>query len=97
MDVGCQGRISDGGVFHHTSLHHAIEDGRANLPNPSPYPGDDQGSPFAMVGDEAFPLRSYIMKPYPQRNLSMEQRIYNYRLSRARRIIENTFGILANR
>lgn len=37
------------------------------------------------------------MKPYPHRNLTAEQRRYNYRLSRARRCVENAFGILANR
>ena len=37
------------------------------------------------------------MKPYPFRGLSKKQRIYNYYLSRARRIVENLFGILANR
>jgi hypothetical protein len=97
VDVGCQGRISDGGVFHHTTLHEAIEDGQAHLPPDAPYPNDNVDCPFAIVADEAFPLRSYIMKPYPMRNLTMPQRIYNYRLSRARRIVENAFGILANR
>jgi hypothetical protein len=37
------------------------------------------------------------MKPYASRNLTHEQRIFNYRLSRAHRIVENAFGILANR
>ena len=97
MNVGSQGRCSDGGVFSHTSLYHAIETNSAGLPEKACLPGTQHQLPYAMVADEAFPLRSYIMKPFAQRNLTYRQRVYNYRLSRARRTVENAFGILANR
>ena len=49
------------------------------------------------MGDEAFSLQHNLMRPYGRKNLSVEQRIYNYRISRARRCIENSFGILEAR
>lgn len=49
------------------------------------------------MGDEAFPLMDNLMKPFSRKTLNEEQAIFNYRLSRARRIVENAFGILASR
>jgi hypothetical protein len=97
IDIGTNGRVSDVGVFMKTALCAAINDGSLNLPTPAPLPGDDQVVSYAFVADEAFPLRKHIMKPFPFRRLEFEERIYNYRLSRARRVVENAFGILANR
>ena len=49
--------------------------------------------PYFLVGDEIFPLKTWLMRPYPG-SLDNEHRISNYRLSRARRTIGNAFGIL---
>ena len=97
IDVGCNGRISDGGVYRNSSLSQALSENRLNVPAAQAVANSDAVLPYVIVADDAFPLKDHIMKPYPMRNLSKEQRIYNYRLSRARRIVENAFGILANR
>lgn len=60
-------------------------------------PHTDIKTHYAFVSDEAFPLKLYMLRPYARDHLTDEQRIFNYRLSRARRVIENTFGILTVR
>ena len=53
--------------------------------------------PYFIVADNAFPMKLWLQKPYPVRGLSLAQRNFNYRLSRARRIVENAFGMWAQR
>ena len=54
--------------------------------------------PYVLVGDEAYPLLKYMMRPYSRSGkLNEEKKVFNYRLSRARRIIECAFGILVAR
>lgn len=96
-DVGTAGSASDCGIFNKCQLKEGIEQGVIQLPDPEPLAGDDQDTPYFLIGDEAFPLRTWMMKPHARRGLDDEERIYNYRLSRARRLVENAFGILANR
>ncbi|XP_033103960.1 uncharacterized protein LOC117106669, partial [Anneissia japonica] len=97
VDFGTNGRVSDGGVFSKCSLDKGLKNKAIGVPNASPLPGTNVDVPYMIVADEAFPLREDIMKPYPLRQLTKEQRVFNYRLSRARRVSENTFGIFSNR
>lgn len=52
---------------------------------------------FVFLGDEAFALHEHVLKPYAQRELTHEKRVFNYRLSRARNCVENTFGLISSR
>ena len=97
IDVGCNGRISDGGVFRNCHLSKALEQNSFNIPSVGELPNDGRKLPYVIVRDDASPLKTYLMKPYPHQHLSREKRIFNYRLSRARRVFENAFDILVNR
>ena len=96
-DVGTNGRVSDGGVWNKCSLSKAIDDGDICLPRAKCLPFGKEKVPHVFVGDDAFALKTYLMKPYPQSGLTDDRCIYNYRHSRARRLSENLFGIIANR
>ena len=99
IDVGSYGRNSDGGIFSQSSLGRAMAGNKLKLPSDSPLPNASElGSmPYVILADEAFPLQTHIMRPYPRRGLSREQQAFNYRLSRGRRVVENVFGIMAAR
>ena len=52
---------------------------------------------MVFVADDAFPLTKQCMKPYGRKNLSDEERVFDYRCSRFRRISEIAFGIWSTR
>ncbi|XP_067928271.1 uncharacterized protein [Watersipora subatra] len=96
VDVGAQGRASDGGVFEVSTLQASLTSNNINVPPARLLPGCKEPLPYVILADEAFPLKSHLMRPYPKRVLTDERRIFNYRLSRVRRLIENSFGILSS-
>lgn len=95
-DVGCQGRISDGGVIKNTEFYKSLENKTLMIPEPTYLKNSENKMPYVFVADEAFQLKDNIMKPFSgvQQKGSI-QRSFNYRLSRARRVVENVFGILS--
>ncbi|XP_055333828.1 uncharacterized protein LOC129585241 [Paramacrobiotus metropolitanus] len=97
VDIGGYGRQSDGGTWSKCALGKAVEDGTLIMPKPERPLLCEHLLPHVFVADAAFPISVHLMRPYPDRNLSRAARIFNYRLSRARRVVENAFGILASR
>ncbi|XP_054283237.1 uncharacterized protein LOC129000300 [Macrosteles quadrilineatus] len=97
VDVGAYGKNSDGGIFSSTNFCKAVEREELSIPSSENLPQTTMEVPYVMVGDEAFPLKTYLMRPYPKNDLDDEKYIFNYRLSRARRVVENAFGILCQK
>ncbi|CAN8011238.1 unnamed protein product, partial [Ixodes pacificus] len=95
VEVGHHGSESDGGIFARSKIQQLIVSGEQGLPSPTAV-GEEGELPYYLVGDEAFPLKPYLMRPYPRKS-ALRRKIFNYRLSRGRRVVENTFGILAQR
>lgn len=98
VDVGSYGKNSDAGIFTSSAMGKSLDNKTFGMPADTII-NENSGTivPHVIVGDEAFPLKTYLMRPYSGRNLPEEKRIFNYRLSRARRISENAFGILCQK
>lgn len=97
VDVGVQGRECDAGVFLGTDLYAAVEQNTRQIPPKRSLPGRDVDMPFVIVADDAFAMSERIMKPFVGRHSKGSiERAFNYRHSRARRVIENVFGIMSS-
>lgn len=99
IEIGYAGRNSDGGIFRASAIKHWITNEMSNLPPPSRLPDDENecNFPYYFVGDEAFPLSRYLMRPYPQKTLDNTKRVFNYRLSRGRKSVECAFGMMTKK
>lgn len=84
-------------LFGGCSLQNALKERIADIPAAVTLPSTDHLAPYTITVDEAFPLRPYLMKPYPHWQLEEPKNVFNYRLAHAWRIVEKAFGILANR
>jgi hypothetical protein len=92
---GSYGRNSDGGIFAHSELGKYLET-HPGIPEEKQFPGTLRLAPHVIMGDEAFPLKICLLKPYPESQSKGDnvKSIFNYMLSRSRRVVEKAFGIL---
>lgn len=95
IDVGAYGRNSDGGIFSQSVIGKMLNNKTLNVPSTE----NGEPLPYVTVGDEAFPLKNYLLRPFSRRYLGDNEpnKIFNYRLSQGRHVVENTFGILVAR
>ncbi|KAF2889757.1 hypothetical protein ILUMI_16417 [Ignelater luminosus] len=96
IDVGSYGKNSNGGILEHSQYGKLLYQNKLNLRERKHVNENIQDPlPFVFVGDKAFQLSEHLMKSYPRRDLDIQKRRYNYRLSSARQAVECIFGILA--
>lgn len=99
VDIGGYGKNSDGGIFDSSNMGQRFEAGLMNIPKDKPLPGQNESCSHVLIGDEAFALKPYLMRPFPYRQsrLNPRKENYNIRLCKARRVVENAFGILVQK
>lgn len=82
------GSLNDAGTFQQSDLGILLNKNAVPLPRPNNLPNSNIMCPYFFIGDSGFGLKEYIITPYARcANLTCSQKIFNYRLCRARRLI----------
>ena len=95
VDIGSLGGENDATILTNSTIGRSFDQVPTILGIPQPTKHIGKSLPYVLLGDDIFPLKPWLLKPYPGRKLHETQQVFNYRLSRARRTIENAFGVLS--
>uniref|UniRef100_A0A1I7YPK6 DDE Tnp4 domain-containing protein n=1 Tax=Steinernema glaseri TaxID=37863 RepID=A0A1I7YPK6_9BILA len=97
LEIGSPGRCSDAQIYKTSECAKHFTDGVYDVPAPSTY--SNRTLPYVVVGDQGFGLSPILMRPFNMREAAKDRtkHEFNKRLSRARRVTENCFGVLVNR
>ena len=96
INIGWPGSVHDARVFVNSAVYHKAINGEILTGNELKI--TDKVVPLFLIGDSAYPLSSWLMKPFAHNTaLSNSERKYNYYLSRSRIVVENAFGRLKAR
>jgi len=72
VDIGAEGRQSDGGVWSRSSMGRAFSRGDIDIPLPKCV-SEGPILPYVLVGDEAFQLTNYLMRPFPGKGITKKK------------------------
>ncbi|XP_066596930.1 uncharacterized protein [Prorops nasuta] len=98
VDIGAFGGMNDAGVFSKSNIGINLQNEQLHLPHEEIcLPNSQLKTWYYFVADDAFKLSPRVMKPYSKQNLTYDEKIFNYRVSRARPTVESAFGILSNK
>ncbi|XP_038053730.1 protein ANTAGONIST OF LIKE HETEROCHROMATIN PROTEIN 1-like [Patiria miniata] len=96
VNFGFPGSVHDTRVFANSSIFQLGEAGQLFPPTTRMIEG--VVVPIVILADSAYPLLPWVMKPYLDNGaLTRDMKTFNYRLSRARMVTENTYGRLKGR
>lgn len=94
-NVGTPGKNHDSDVFYKSSIPKILSSALFQREKKTSH-GVSVGP--VLLADQAFPLQKHVMKPFSQPgDTGSVSRVFNYHLSRARRVVENSFGRLKAR
>ncbi|XP_071985429.1 uncharacterized protein [Engystomops pustulosus] len=95
IETGSYGSTNDSRILETSAMARQLLQKHINIPPAKALTGSSTILPHVFVADEAFGLRTHLLRPYCKRGLTNMKRIYNARLSRARKTVECAFGILS--
>ena len=86
------GSTSDAQIFKHTDLRHNIEDSSIGFPDSESLGIGGPKVNFILLGDDTFPLKLWLMRPYSTHGMDLKERVFHYRISRGRTVVKNALG-----
>lgn len=92
LKFGAYGKQCDGGTFSDLNIYQRLEANTLNIPENGHIPSTNILAPFALLGDDAYPLKRYLLKPHSRQRLTVDERIL-----RTRRCVECAFGIVVGK
>lgn len=97
LSVSSHSRANDSGIWESSDFNSKIQSNALNIPMDYNVHGSKSKLPYVFIGDKSFPLRNNLLRPFALRVLPYDEKVFNYRLARARRVFDNAFGVLTNR